>query len=1546
MRAMKRAGGWSTAGAAVAMSAAALLPGCTKGAAPAEIEVRSAAVVSRATVGAAADADEIEGDFQEFFDQRYALPRAFPSSDPANVNRQGPYLSLAALRESQGTVHVPAEWLTAPVPPTCTPACGEGESCFRGSCYTLCDSGEVPCGAEGATPFTTSDGTCICTSFSSPPAPPSGVCGWVSVGPTNIHGRVTGLAIDPTNNQRVFSSGVGGVWRSVDGGRRWQRVSDDVMIGTASFVAVNPSNPSEVLAGPGEPDYPSSSGTGVIRSTSGGDPGTWFNVGGTTLANALVMKVLFDPGPANTIYAATNIGVFTGTRTSSGITWTLVGNSFGAVVDIAIDFSVSPPTLYASTEAGDIRKWDGTTWNSRTGGIDTANAARIALALSPASPNVLYARVVSTTGKLVGLYRTNTAAEQPSDASQAWNLDSAANANILDDSSFGNGTGYAWWANFLVPDPRSAEVVYAGGVNAFKRTASGWTSISEGPDTTYPLGVHSDQHTVVLDPSDPDVVWIGNDGGIERSTPQSGNWHWVATAHGMVITEDYQIATQQSFTTLVAAGTQDNGTMVTYGNRTWYPSAGCDGSFVAVDPANASTIYGSGNCGLYEVTQPVPYAAPGSSSIGINVPPTYASTEVPLVADPSVAHVALVTGVRRDPASDGGTLNGRGLLRTTDGVTWSEILTLASGSFSSLAISPTAGSNGKKSYYVGVPAVPSIFSSPDEGATWNQSPAGLPGNLSPNSIAVDWSNPGRALAAYGGAAGGTVVLTSDNGANWATLTATAPTTLPAGAAVTGVAVDPNDPNTIYAGTSVGVFKGTLTPSSNAVAFVPFDEGLPNGLDVNNVYVDRANNVLSIGSMGHGAYQRNIAPGASCSGPILVARDNVYDRGVTPSPSGMPDPEHPIPDPTRPSFFKPDDSVGGSVYWWNSTDVRIDVPSQDDPAHTIAAADNFEFESCPVEVAGCPPGTMIDRSPVRGTAANAYVQVTNHGLQAASNVRVVSLFTDATLEVPPLPSNFWTTTFPANSASCGALDTSTGWSLVGCAAIPVVNPELPEVAKFPWNVPAAAAEHSCMLTVVDSQDDPVPDTTRAVFDSGTLVPGDRHVAQRNLHIVDGPMTPGAGGGTGGGGTGVPFLFTPGGGVPSTPFHGIVDVLVPNRGGTNTTVSVIVSPSGMPPDGKIEILLPPGIAGHTSGLPPACGQAPGTGGGSTAVVAVHLPAGVGLDQIALGADGQLAVADRVTVQDSAGGFASISNMGTTQSTFGTDLKAASLWSVPSISLGHRDALSGTLRTQGTVTKPADVTVTGGVLEHVQLQPGQTVTWNVVIPATSRGTVDLEPGANQTITPGRYGSVAVKSGATLRLSAGVYVFGSLDLEPQGMILLDKSAGEVFVYVQTSLIERGTFAGTNRQPIDAFLGYLGTADAAIGAAFVGTVVAPSAKLTLNSVATPHRGTFIAKNLQVDAGATIVHQAFGGFSQLTTCSTLDATETAKAQSLGLTPTLFGVPNHEITIQTAMTTGQTFRMGLRYESGNSQVDTAGRFHALLRRGGVIRGGSTFILRFR
>src|SRR5262245_26354869 len=112
-------------GAIVVAVALPVLRGCTNGG-RLEEETRRSKVIG--------DEPGAEGDFRAFVAEHYALPRAFPSNDLANVRRKGAALSLTAIRSALGLQHFGAQWLNSPTPATCTPSCGEGNECFQGQC--------------------------------------------------------------------------------------------------------------------------------------------------------------------------------------------------------------------------------------------------------------------------------------------------------------------------------------------------------------------------------------------------------------------------------------------------------------------------------------------------------------------------------------------------------------------------------------------------------------------------------------------------------------------------------------------------------------------------------------------------------------------------------------------------------------------------------------------------------------------------------------------------------------------------------------------------------------------------------------------------------------------------------------------------------------------------------------------------------------------------------------------------------------------------------------------------------------------------------------------------------------------------------------------------------------------------------------------------------------------------------------------------------------------------------------------------------------------
>lgn len=53
-------------------------------------------------------------------------------------------------------------------------------------------------------------------------------------------------------------------------------------------------------------------------------------------------------------------------------------------------------------------------------------------------------------------------------------------------------------------------------------------------------------------------------------------------------------------------------------------------------------------------------------------------------------------------------------------------------------------------------------------------------------------------------------MTANGGANWSALPGSGATAFPSSAPVTGIAIDPNDFNTLYISTTIGAFKGQLT----------------------------------------------------------------------------------------------------------------------------------------------------------------------------------------------------------------------------------------------------------------------------------------------------------------------------------------------------------------------------------------------------------------------------------------------------------------------------------------------------------------------------------------------------------------------------------------------------------------------------------------------------------------------------------------------------------------------------------------------------------------
>jgi hypothetical protein len=101
---------------------------------------------------------------------------------------------------------------------------------------------------------------------------------------------------------------------------------------------------------------------------------------------------------------------------------------------------------------------------------------------------------------------------------------------------------------------------------------------------------------------------------------------------------------------------------------------------------------------------------------------------------------------------------------------------------------------------------------------------------------------------------------------------------------------------------------------------------------------------------------------------------------------------------------------------------------------------------------------------------------------------------------------------------------------------------------------------------------------------------------------------------------------------------------------------------------------------------------------------------------------------------------------------------------------------------------------------------------------------------------------------------VFRSLDLEPQATLVVPSSQAQtVRVFVRDSVIYRGRTATASGTLAPLFLAYTGTSPITIENVYTGTIIAPSATLTLQSLngAGVYTGEFFARQVSLSPANT-----------------------------------------------------------------------------------------------
>ncbi len=261
-------------------------------------------------------------------------------------------------------------------------------------------------------------------------------------------------------------------------------------------------------------------------------------------------------------------------------------------------------------------------------------------------------------------------------------------------------------------------------------------------------------------------------------------------------------------------------------------------------------------------------------------------------------------------------------------------------------------------------------------------------------------------------------------------------------------------------------------------------------------------------------------------------------------------------------------------------------------------------------------------------------------------------------------------------------------------------------------------------------------------------------------------------------------------------------------------------------------------------------------TTATLSISLPNNETPQRVALGAATKLTLADRAKTTETAGGPATVSNVGAEQSEFGVGSNVGNVWSAASVFLRSDAIVSGFLKVSGPITQQTGVSVAGPTTQTTITTSTALTSWNVAFPQGGAN-IQVQPSQKRTLSPSGYGTLTVATSGEVTLSSGTYYFTSITTEPTSKLIVNETSGPVFVYVQNSLLYKGKISHVGGDAGDFFVGCSSCSDISLQGSFSGTLVSPAANVTLTTVTGGHVGSFFAKRITANPDVTVRHQTF-----------------------------------------------------------------------------------------
>ena len=457
------------------------------------------------------------------------------------------------------------------------------------------------------------------------------------VGP--IGNRVTTVAGIPNDPMTYYvGAASGGVWKTIDGGLNWSPIFDNQEVHSIGAISVAPSDPMTIYVGTGESSIRSnvSIGNGVYKSEDGGE--TWKHLG---LENTgRISRIIIHPKNRDLIYVGSlghayspqkERGVFMSENGGESWKHVLFIDSNTGISDMVMDPDNSR-ILFAGAWQLDLKTWrrisggpgsgifksvdGGINWTKLKGnGLPKKDVGKIALAMTPADPDRLYALI--ETGDGVPYNGKET------ESGELWRSDDNGKTFKLVNSNRNLGGRQAYYTRTAASTDNPNEIYFMtsdffssidGGVSVTKALKGDGDEEEEYVDKNGPqlASPNWDHHEMWIDPFDGNRMAVAGDGGISIS--QNRGKSWLKTF--LPVAQLYHVTTDNSIPYNLLTNRQDGPSMKGPSRANsnfrwskigmiqsgmWREVGGGESGFATPDPKNPDIVWssasGSGSLG-------------------------------------------------------------------------------------------------------------------------------------------------------------------------------------------------------------------------------------------------------------------------------------------------------------------------------------------------------------------------------------------------------------------------------------------------------------------------------------------------------------------------------------------------------------------------------------------------------------------------------------------------------------------------------------------------------------------------------------------------------------------------------------------------------------------------------------------------------------------------------------------------------------------------------------------------------------------------------------